>query len=68
MQQILQFCLMLRKNRKSRHFMAQFKAAMHREEAPTMVLDIFVRVPCPALPCALYGPPIRELWVWLQLP
>ena len=30
----------------------------HREEAPTMVHDIFVTVPCPKLPSASYGPPI----------
>ena len=30
----------------------------HREEAPTMVLDIFVTIASPVLPCASHGPPI----------
>ena len=46
-QKLLQFCLVLRKNRRSRHSLTQLKAAATEKKPPTMVHDIFVTVPCP---------------------
>ena len=55
LQKLLQFCLMLGK-RQEPAFYGTVQGC-RRQEAPTMVLDIFVTIPCPVLPSASYGPP-----------